>query len=156
MERQLADLLDDSGNDDLADMSFIKKASAFLVAQRIVSKSFVDYVGMAQELDNEILKDFIDQIVDQIVVLDGRVQSITFINGLNTNSDTDAGGVAGVSEMRRTYRFNVRLSDKDVRFLRKALPANKSQRSARHAPREEESGLPGMFRPGRTLAPLEL
>lgn len=33
MERQLADLLDDSGNDDLADMSFIKKASAFLVAQ---------------------------------------------------------------------------------------------------------------------------
>lgn len=70
MERQLADLLDDSGNDDLADMSFIKKASAFLVAQRIVSKSFVDYVGMAQELDNEILKDFIDQIVDQIVVLD--------------------------------------------------------------------------------------
>lgn len=82
MERQLADLLDDSGNDDLADMSFIKKASAFLVAQRIVSKSFVDYVGMAQELDNEILKDFIDQIVDQIVVLDGRVQSITFINGL--------------------------------------------------------------------------
>lgn len=82
MERQLVDLLDDSGNDDLADMSFIKKASAFLVAQRIVSKSFVDYVGMAQELDNEILKDFIDQIVDQIVVLDGRVQSITFINGL--------------------------------------------------------------------------
>lgn len=82
LEKQLSDLLDDSGGDELADLSFIKKASAFLVAQRIASKNYVDYVQMALELDNDILKDFVDQIVDEIVVKDGRVESITFVNGL--------------------------------------------------------------------------
>ena len=82
LEKQLSDLLDDSGVDELADLSFIKKASAFLVAQRIASKNYVDYVQMALELDNDILKDFVDQIVDEIVVKDGRVESITFVNGL--------------------------------------------------------------------------
>ena len=82
MEHQLADILKDAKNDEPTDMAFIKKASAFLVAQRVVSKNFVDYIGMAQILDNEILKDFINQIIDKIVVLDGRVQSITFVNGL--------------------------------------------------------------------------
>lgn len=82
MEHQLAELLDNSEDNDLTDLSFIKKASAFLVTQRIVSKSFIDYVQMAQELDNEILKNFVDQIVDRIVIKDGRIQSITFVNGL--------------------------------------------------------------------------
>ena len=66
----------------LADLSFIKKASAFLVAQRIVSKKHIDYIQMCLDLDNEILKDFIDQVIDQIVALDGRVQKIRFANGL--------------------------------------------------------------------------
>ena len=66
----------------LADLSFIKKASAFLVAQRIVSKKHIDYIQMCLDLDNEILKDFIDQVIDQIVALDGRVQKIRFVNGL--------------------------------------------------------------------------
>jgi len=65
-----------------ADLSFIKKASAFLVAQRIVSKKHIDYMQMCLDLDNEILKDFIDQVVDQIIALDGRVQKIRFVNGL--------------------------------------------------------------------------
>ena len=37
---------------------------------------------MCLDLDNEILKDFIDQVIDQIVALDGRVQKIRFVNGL--------------------------------------------------------------------------
>lgn len=81
-EKQIEDIQDGSEGEDLADLSFIKKASAFLVAQRIVSKKHVDYMHMALELDNEILKDFVDQVIDQIVVVDGRVQSITFANSL--------------------------------------------------------------------------
>lgn len=81
-EKQIEELEEESGGDDLADLSFIKKASAFLVAQRIVSKKHVDYMQMVLDLDNEILKDFVDQVIDQIVVTDGRVQSITFVNGL--------------------------------------------------------------------------
>lgn len=79
---QIAAALNAGDGSDLADMSFVKKASAFLVAQRIVSKKHIDYITMALELDNEILKDFVDQVVDQIVALDGRVQKIRFVNGL--------------------------------------------------------------------------
>ncbi len=39
MEHQLAELLDNSEDNDLTDLSFIKKASAFLVTQRIVSNA---------------------------------------------------------------------------------------------------------------------
>lgn len=71
-----------AGSDDMADLEFIRKASAFLVAQRIASKKHIEYEQMALELDNEILKDFVDQVIDQIKVIDGRVQGIRFINGL--------------------------------------------------------------------------
>lgn len=71
-----------AGSDDMADLEFIRKASAFLVAQRIASKKHIEYEQMALELDNEILKDFVDQVIDQIKVIDGRVQEIRFINGL--------------------------------------------------------------------------
>ena len=35
-----------------------------------------------KELIKKILKNFVDQIVDRIVIKDGRIQSITFVNGL--------------------------------------------------------------------------
>lgn len=80
---RIAEYKNDSGSgEDLADLAFIRKASAFLVAQRIVSKKHIDYTEMAATLDNEILKDFIEQVVDHIVVRDGRVERICFVNGL--------------------------------------------------------------------------
>lgn len=81
-EEQIASFHSDGDANGIADLSFIKKASAFLVAQKIVSKKHIDYVQMAIELDNEILKDFIDQVIDTIEVDDGRVQRIRFVNGL--------------------------------------------------------------------------
>ena len=82
IEGQISEITESGDGSDLADLSFIKKASAFLVAQRIVSKKHIDYIQMCLDLDNEILKDFVDQVVDQIVALDGRVQKIRFVNGL--------------------------------------------------------------------------
>lgn len=82
IDGQIDEMTDAGDGSDLADLSFIKKASAFLVAQRIVSKKHIDYIQMCLDLDNEILKDFVDQVVDQIVALDGRVQKIRFANGL--------------------------------------------------------------------------
>lgn len=82
----------------LADMEFIKKASAFLVAQRIASKKHIDYLQMALDLDNEILKDFVDQVIDQIVVLDGRVQKIIFVNGLEHDFIYESPAVAPICQ----------------------------------------------------------
>jgi len=80
-DKQIEEYQKRSANEP-ADLSFIKKASAFLVAQRIASKKHLDFVEMALTLDNEIIKDFVNQVIEEIVVLDGRVQSIQFLNGL--------------------------------------------------------------------------
>lgn len=82
IDGQIDEITNADEGSGLADLSFIKKASAFLVAQRIVSKKHLDYIQMCLDLDNEILKDFINQVIDQIVALDGRVQKIRFANGL--------------------------------------------------------------------------
>ena len=66
---------------DFSDLEFIKKASAFLIAQQISSKKHIDYLQLVLKLDNETIKDFIDQIIDKIIVDEGRVQKIIFING---------------------------------------------------------------------------
>lgn len=68
-----------AGSDDL---SFIKKASAFLVAQHISSKEHIDYNQIAVDLDAGILKDFVDQIIGEIFVQDGKIMRIRFASGL--------------------------------------------------------------------------
>ena len=74
--------LEENGGESAADLSFIKKASAFLVARRISSKEYIDYLQMSADLDAEILKDFVDQIIDKIYVQDGKIIKIRFASGL--------------------------------------------------------------------------
>lgn len=76
------DLLDVPAGPDAADLSFIRKASAFLISQKIVSKKHIDYIDLSLQIDTEILKDFFEQIIDHIVVKEGRIMEITFANGL--------------------------------------------------------------------------
>ncbi len=76
------DALDAPAGPDAADLSFIRKASAFLISQKIMSRKHIDYIDLALQIDNEILKDFFAQIIDHITVKDGRIQEITFANGL--------------------------------------------------------------------------
>lgn len=76
------DLLDVPAGPDAADLSFIRKASAFLISQKIVSKKHIDYIDLALQIDTEILKDFFEQIIDHIVIKEGRIMEITFANGL--------------------------------------------------------------------------
>lgn len=79
--RQIADLKENGGSGP-ADLAFIRKASTFLMAQRIASNEHIDYMQMAVDLDNKILKDFINQIIDKIFVQDGRIVRIRFASGL--------------------------------------------------------------------------
>ncbi len=71
-----------SGSGAPPDLSFIKKASAFLMAQHITKEEHIDYGQLVLDLDNEIIKDFIDQIIDEISVQDGRIVKIRFTSGL--------------------------------------------------------------------------
>lgn len=74
--------LKNSGDSGAAGLSFIKKASAFLVAQHIASSKHIDYNKIAVDLDAGILKDFVNQIISGIFVQDGKIVKIRFANGL--------------------------------------------------------------------------
>ena len=83
--RELSDQvaeLKEGGAPSAEDLSFIKKASAFLVARKISSEEYIDFLQICADLDAEILKDFIDQIIDRIDVQDGRIIRIRFVSGL--------------------------------------------------------------------------
>ena len=82
--RQIIDLKENAGSGS-TDLAFIRKASAFLVAQRIASNEHIDYMQIAVDLDNKILKDFINQIIDKIFIQDGRIMKIRFASGLEHN-----------------------------------------------------------------------
>lgn len=67
-------------NQTISDNEFISRASYFLIAQNLLSRrqSFSDLIS---KLDEATVKDFLNNIMDNAVVKDGRILSITFKNG---------------------------------------------------------------------------
>ncbi len=62
--------------------SFMKKASAFMVNQRILSKKEIVFAELANKCDSSIMKDLINATIERIEIRSGRIESITFKSGL--------------------------------------------------------------------------
>ena len=65
----------------LSDEQFIYKASS-LVFQKMMQKDAVDMEELATVVGNSALKDFINKIISNIIMYNGKVIEITFLNGL--------------------------------------------------------------------------
>ena len=63
-------------------VAFIKSASEFLLMHKINSGEFVDYKELAT-FDEESLKQFMNSVIDHIVVRERKIVEIVFINGLS-------------------------------------------------------------------------
>lgn len=63
-------------------VAFIKSASEFLLMHKINSGEFVDYKELAT-LDEESLKQFMNSVIDHIVVRERKIVEIVFVNGLS-------------------------------------------------------------------------
>ena len=66
----------------LSDEEFMAKASYFLVAQKLNEKRYIDYEKFIKKIDSRILKDFINSVVQNFCIKNGRVVSILFKNGI--------------------------------------------------------------------------
>ena len=74
---------EDSGiRPDALNTSFMKKASAFIVNQHILSKKEIDFEELACKCDTVIMKDLINATIERISIRGGRVDSIEFKSGL--------------------------------------------------------------------------
>ncbi|WCH46418.1 recombinase family protein [Lysinibacillus sp. OF-1] len=61
---------------------FVDNAQHFLITKEMQQARNVDYRELSEVVGREALSDFMHTIIDKIVVLDKRVQSITFKNGI--------------------------------------------------------------------------
>ena len=66
----------------ISDDDFIAKASYFIMSQQLLSKRYVNFDTMIRKIDTKIVKDFINSVVKKIVILDGKILSILFKNGI--------------------------------------------------------------------------
>lgn len=67
---------------NISDDEFLEMASYFVLEQRLTDKRFVDYEGFIKSADPKIVRKFITSVIQNFCILDGKIQSITFKNGI--------------------------------------------------------------------------
>lgn len=67
------------------DFSFLNKASNFFITKEILTKRNIDYRFLLELVDKQTLRDFIISIISEINIVDKKIYSITFKNGLVHN-----------------------------------------------------------------------
>ena len=82
IEARLAELRSTGMDAPLSDDSMIKKASYFIMAEKLTNSRYVDYENYIRKIDPSVPRNFLLTIIDQIEVDDGRVVSIAFKNGM--------------------------------------------------------------------------
>lgn len=65
----------------ISDDDFIKKASYFIMAEKLLSDGYIDYEKYIRTIDPIVPRNFIKSIISKIEVADGNIISIEFKNG---------------------------------------------------------------------------
>ncbi len=73
----------DEWNQSVSDEEFVRRASEFIIAQRLVGRNYISYKRLATSVDTAVIKAFVQSIIDSIVMDEGRVRQIIFKNGLS-------------------------------------------------------------------------
>ncbi len=66
----------------LSDEEFVKQASHLLISKELSDRQYIYFKKLAQSVSPEILKTYMETILDSVMVIDGRISSIVFRNGL--------------------------------------------------------------------------
>lgn len=66
----------------LTDDEFMAKASIFIMTHRLQNKRFIEFDRLIKKIDPQIIKEFVNSVIQKIVIKNGRVTSIRFKNGL--------------------------------------------------------------------------
>lgn len=69
-------------DNSLTDEEFIRQASHLLISKQLADRQYIYFKNLAQSVSPEILKTYMETILDSIQLSDGHVAAITFKNGL--------------------------------------------------------------------------
>lgn len=84
LESQLESINADYLMPSVSDEEFLKKASQFILTQKMTDRNYVSFNRLMQELDHSVIREFLLSIIDRITITDGLVSNITFRNGLSS------------------------------------------------------------------------
>lgn len=83
IDRRLTELdVHSKGGFQMSDGEFMQKASYFIMQQQLQEKRYIDYEKFIRTIDPQIVKNFMQSVVQKIVVKDGKIMSIMFSNGI--------------------------------------------------------------------------
>lgn len=66
----------------LSDEDFIVQASHLLISKELSSREYIYYKNLAESVSPDVLKTYMETILDSVMLVDGRVSCIVFRNGL--------------------------------------------------------------------------
>lgn len=67
---------------NMSDDDLMKRATFFIMQEQLLSRRFVNYSEFIQLADPKIVRNFVTSVIQNFCILDGKIQSITFKNGL--------------------------------------------------------------------------
>lgn len=79
---RLNELIAEDAGKPTTDESFIKKASYFVMVEKLLDKKTIDYEKYIRSIEPTIPRNFIQSVIDRIEILDGNVTAIVFKNGM--------------------------------------------------------------------------
>ena len=82
IEARLSELKSSDVDAPLSDDSMIKKASYFIMVEKLTNSRYVYYEDYIRKIDLSVPRNFLITIIDQIEVDAGQVVSIAFKNGM--------------------------------------------------------------------------
>ena len=73
----------DEWNQSVSDEEFVRRASEFIITQRLTDRNYISYKRLALSVDAAVLRTFVSSIIDSIYMDAGQVSQIIFKNGLS-------------------------------------------------------------------------
>lgn len=82
IDKRLAELEKSESRSNISDDDFVKQATYFIMANKLNDRRYVNYSKFIQSMDKAVIKEFVQSVISKIVVLDGKIVSIRFLNGI--------------------------------------------------------------------------
>lgn len=82
IEARLSELQREEADGPVSSTEFIQKAAYFIMVEKLLDDRYVDYEKYIRRIDSSVPRNFLQNIIEQIEIDDGRVVSISFKNGM--------------------------------------------------------------------------
>lgn len=82
IDKRLAEIEKSESKRNISDDDFVKQATYFIMVNKLNDRRYVNYSKFIQSMDKAVIKEFVQSVVSKIVVLDSKIVSIRFMNGI--------------------------------------------------------------------------